>query len=129
MLMSILFLSLWGLYPLHMPVRGYTNPEKEKEDLISKDSSVECCIRRYVGAKDFLNNNEVRYCLWLKDISPSIYAKNKEILSRLERIRNFRLQSTAAPTRKSAEQKQNQVPGQILSILLNYPIKSCAGLR
>ena len=77
--------------------------ESEKEDLMSKDSSVECCVRRYVGAKDFLNNNEIRYCLWLKDISPSVYAKNKEILSRLEKIRNFRLQSTAAPTRKSAD--------------------------
>lgn len=77
--------------------------ETEKEELISKDRSVECCIRRYVGAKDFLNNNEVRYCLWLKDISPSVYAKNKEIIARLEKIRDFRSQSTAAPTRKSAD--------------------------
>ena len=76
--------------------------ESERESLISKDRSIECCIRRYVGAKDFLNNNEVRYCLWLKNISPSVYVRNKDILSRLERIKEFRLKSSAAPTRKSA---------------------------
>lgn len=75
----------------------------EKDELLERDKSVECCVRRYVGAKDFLNNNEIRYCLWLKDISPSVYCKNKEILNRLERIREFRLKSTAAPTRKSAD--------------------------
>lgn len=77
--------------------------EIEKEELLAKDKSIECCVRRYVGAKDFLNNNEIRYCLWLKDISPSIYSKNKDVLNRLEKIREFRLRSTAAPTRKSAD--------------------------
>lgn len=77
--------------------------QTEKDELLAMDKSVECCVRRYVGAKDFLNNNEIRYCLWLKDISPSVYCKNKEILNRLERIKEFRLKSTAAPTRKSAD--------------------------
>ena len=35
---------------------------------------------------------------------------------------------TASTNKKSAEQKQNQVPGQILSTFPNYPVKSCAGL-
>ena len=77
--------------------------ESERKSLVSKDSSIECCIRRYIGAKDFLNNNEVRYCLWLKNISPSVYIRNKDILSRLEKIKEFRLKSSALPTRKSAD--------------------------
>jgi len=77
--------------------------ETEREELIQKDSSIACCIRRYVGAKDFLNNNEVRYCLWLKDVSPSVYRYNKEIQRRLAAIKEMRANSTAAPTRKFAE--------------------------
>ncbi len=75
----------------------------ERDDLLSKDPNVACCVRRYVGARDFINNNEVRYCLWLKGISPSIYSKNHEIMRRLQAIREFRLASTAAPTRAFAD--------------------------
>ncbi len=75
----------------------------ERDELLSKDPNVACCVRRYVGARDFINNNEVRYCLWLKGISPSIYSKNHEIMRRLQAIREFRLASTAAPTRSFAD--------------------------
>lgn len=77
--------------------------EEEKDDLIKNDKGIECCIKRYVGAKDYLNNNEIRYCLWLKNISPSVYRHNKEILRRLNAIKEMRENSTAAPTRKFAE--------------------------
>ena len=61
------------------------------------------CIRRYVGARDFINNDEVRYCLWLKDVSPAVYRRSKEVMWRLAAVREMRLKSTAAPTRKMAE--------------------------
>lgn len=77
--------------------------EKEKENLLKSDSSIEDCVRRYIGARDFLNNNEIRYCLWLKNIPPSVYRRNKEIQDRLQKVREFRKNSTAAPTRKFAE--------------------------
>ena len=77
--------------------------EEQKAKLIKGNPKLECCIRRYVGARDFLNNNEVRYCLWLKGISPSVYKSNKEIHQRLEAIKAFREKSTAAPTRASAK--------------------------
>lgn len=77
--------------------------EREKNELLLFDESVSCCIKRYIGAKDFLNNNEIRYCLWLKNISPTVYRHNKEIMRRIEAIKEFRLKSSAAPTRKSAE--------------------------
>ncbi|MDE6036364.1 MAG: methylase [Ruminococcus sp.] len=77
--------------------------EQEREELIKNDKNIECCIRRYIGAKDFLNNNEIRYCLWLKNISPSIYRRNKEIQRRLTAIKEMREKSTAEPTKKFAE--------------------------
>ncbi len=77
--------------------------EEERRVLLENDTSVAPCVRRYVGAKDFLNNNEVRYCLWLKGINPAIYRGNKEIMRRLRAIQEFREKSSAQPTRKSAE--------------------------
>ena len=61
------------------------------------------CIRRYVGARDFINRDEVRYCLWLKDVSPAVYRRSKEVMRRLAAVREMRLKSTAAATRKMAE--------------------------
>ena len=77
--------------------------QEERDAMIAKDASVEPCIRRYVGSKDFINNDEVRYCLWLKGVSPAIYRKNAEVMRRLEAVREMRLASSAAPTRALAE--------------------------
>ncbi len=77
--------------------------EEEYKDFVAKYPKEAKFVHRYVGAKDFLNNDEIRYCLWLKDVSPSEYINNKEILHRLDAIRAFREKSSAAPTRKSAE--------------------------
>ena len=77
--------------------------EQEKNNLINTNPDLHVCLRRYIGAKDFLNNNEKRYCLWLKGVSPSIYRNSREIVRRLEAIKVFREKSSAAPTRKSAE--------------------------
>ncbi|MDD6337298.1 MAG: methylase [Lentisphaeria bacterium] len=77
--------------------------QEQRDALISKYPHTQPLIRRYIGAIDFLNNNQVRYCLWLKDISPSLYTHVPEIMHRLQNIRDFRSQSSAAPTRKSAE--------------------------
>ena len=77
--------------------------QEERDAMIAKDASVEPCIRRYVGSKDFINNDEVRYCLWLKGVSPAVYRKNAEVMRRLEAVREMRLASSAAPTRALAE--------------------------
>ena len=80
--------------------------EEERDQLLKNTPELECCIRRYVGARDYLNQKEIRYCLWLKDVNPAVYSKNREVMRRLEAIREFRSKSTAAPTRKSAEKPQ-----------------------
>ena len=77
--------------------------EEEKTAILSSDPLLSVCIRRYIGSREFINNVEPRYCLWLKDISPSIYRKSKEIMRRLNEVKTFREKSSALPTRKMAE--------------------------
>lgn len=77
--------------------------EEERENLLKKDPSVAVCVRRYVGSKDFINSDEIRYCLWLKDISPTVYYKNADIMRRLDAVKEMRLASSAAPTRAFAD--------------------------
>ncbi len=77
--------------------------EQEREALLAKDKSLSVCVRRYVGAKDYLNGGEKRYCLWLKGISPSVYRKNTDIMRRLDAVREMRLKSSAKPTQLLAD--------------------------
>lgn len=77
--------------------------QEERDSLLAKDSTLAPYVRRYVGSKDFINNDEVRYCLWLKGVSPSAYRKNAEVMRRLEAVREMRLASSAAPTRALAD--------------------------
>lgn len=77
--------------------------QEERDALITRDASVAPCVRRYVGSKDFINNDEVRYCLWLKGVSPALYRKNAEVMRRLDAVKQMRLASSAAPTRALAE--------------------------
>ncbi len=77
--------------------------EEERASLLANDPSVAPCVRRYVGGKDFINQDEIRYCLWLRDISPAVYRHNAAIMRRLAAVRESRLQSTAAPTKAYAD--------------------------
>ena len=75
----------------------------ERDALIKNDPQIAPYVRRYIASKDFINNDIVRYCLWLKGVSPSVYRKNTEVMRRLEAVREMRLASSAAPTRALAE--------------------------
>jgi len=76
----------------------------EREAILHDTPALAPFIRRYVGSRDFINAGEVRYCLWLKDVSPAVYHGNREVMRRLAAVRDFRLASSASPTRKMAEQ-------------------------
>ena len=76
----------------------------EREAILHDTPTLAPFIRRYVGSRDFINADEVRYCLWLKDASPAIYHGNREVMRRLAAVHDFRLSSSASPTRKMAEQ-------------------------
>lgn len=77
--------------------------QEERDAIVKDDPKADSYIKRYVGSKDFINNDEVRYCLWLRDVDPAVYRSNKEVMRRLQAVKEMRLASTAAPTRAYAE--------------------------
>ncbi|MDR2345985.1 MAG: N-6 DNA methylase [Planctomycetaceae bacterium] len=81
---------------------GFLTLTPEERMLAIKDEpEIERFIRRYVGSYEFINNVE-RYCLWLKDVNEDELKNFKFIVERLELVRNFRLSSPRAETRKLA---------------------------
>ena len=59
-------------------------------------------IRRFLGADEFLNGKN-RYCLWLDGISPKELQGMPLVLERVQLVREFRLSSKKAATRKQAD--------------------------
>ena len=76
--------------------------KNEKDQFIEVEPRSEKWIRPYVSGRDFLYNR-YRYCLWLGDISPSELRKLPKVLERIEEVKQSRLASKAAITRKKAQ--------------------------
>lgn len=76
----------------------------ERAALLKKCPSVAPYVRHYLGGEDFLYENEpLRYCLWLKDAPVDLISSCGELKRRVKAIREFRLKSTAKPTRDKAD--------------------------
>ena len=76
--------------------------QEERDILIKAEPESSKFIRPFTMGKEFLHNIP-RYCLWLKDVSPSEYAKCKSIKSRIEQVKIKRSQSDRISTKKLAE--------------------------
>ena len=74
----------------------------EYQDVQKREPEILKYIRRVCGASEFINNKP-RFCIWLVGVSPAEVRKSKFIMERVESVRKFRLASTKAATRKSAE--------------------------
>ena len=75
---------------------------EEMEDFLQGSPEARGLFRRVYGAKEFINGT-YRYCLWLHDISPSVYKMYAEIMDRIRRVHDFRLASSKQMTRDSAQ--------------------------
>lgn len=73
----------------------------EKEALLQQEPEAASLFRPYIGAEEYINGNP-RWCLWLENAAPSLLQRLPLIRQRLEAVRQFRLASTAEPTRKAA---------------------------
>ncbi|MBE6021895.1 MAG: SAM-dependent DNA methyltransferase [Cellulosilyticum sp.] len=69
--------------------------EDEKKELLSKEPSASKWIRRYSMGVEFINKIP-RYCLWLKDISPTELRNSVEIRKRVQACKEWR--ENATPT-------------------------------
>ncbi len=75
--------------------------ETEIKDFLQTEPEASDWIRPYTGAQEFINGY-TRYCLWLLGISPNDLKAMPETLKRVEKVRQFRLESKALTTRKFA---------------------------
>jgi hypothetical protein len=69
--------------------------------LLRSEPEAKKWIRKYIGSKEFINGLE-RWCIWLKDASQYDINSLPLIRERVDAVRNFREESSAKPTRKSA---------------------------
>lgn len=82
----------------------------EYEDFITREPGAKQYIQRIYGSTEYINDI-TRYCLWLVSASPAELKKMPLVLERLEKVRQFRLASPKAATRKCA-----QTPGLFMEI-------------
>lgn len=76
--------------------------EDEKDALIKSEPLAESFVRPYMMGKDFIDRKP-RYCLWMVGVDPMILKKCPEVLKRIEQVREYRLKSPKAATKKKAE--------------------------
>ena len=80
---------------------GFIFSADEYKAFVSKYPKDAKYLRPYLGAQEFLHNNE-RYCLWLLNADPSVIKSNPEIMRRVQYVKETREKSKAAGTRKFA---------------------------
>ena len=74
----------------------------EKNELIEKEPGSEKVIRPFLGSQEFINGIK-RWCIWLKDIPPNEFSHLKQIVKRIQAVKEYRLKSTRPTTQKLAE--------------------------
>lgn len=75
--------------------------ENDYHVLIETEPEAGAYIRTYIGSTEFINGRK-RYCLWLSGVSVDKIAEMPAVFERVERVKQFRLKSTAKSTRDKA---------------------------
>lgn len=81
---------------------NYLFTKEEMEAFIQKEPASKPYFEPWYGSREFINRSP-RYCLWLGDCSISALRKMPECRKRVEAVREFRLASKSAGTRKLAD--------------------------
>ena len=71
--------------------------EDERNEILKKEPDLEKYLHLYIGAEEFIKNKK-RWCLWLKNVSPTDMRKSKILSEKVEAVRQFRLSSSAKTT-------------------------------
>ena len=72
------------------------------DEFIKREPKAKNWIRPFVGAEEFIHNKK-RFCLWLEDCPPNEIKSMPRVYQRVKNVREFRLASKKAATRKDAE--------------------------
>ena len=98
---------LCGVPPMSLgnqPIDGgfYSFTREEKDEFIAREPGAEKYFRPWMGSKEFINRIP-RYFLYLRECSPTELRKLPECCKRIEAVKQYRLSSTRAATRRLAE--------------------------
>jgi hypothetical protein len=74
---------------------------EEKTELISNEPKAEHWIRKFVGGDELINNQD-RWCLWLKGLSPAELRSMPLTLERIQKVKTARLNSGKQRTKEWA---------------------------
>lgn len=85
---------------------NYIFTQKEKDDFVHQEPLAEKYFHLFLGSSELLKNKK-RYCLYLGRTDLSDIEAMPLVLERVEAVRNMRLKSSAAPTRKMADKPLN----------------------
>ncbi len=75
--------------------------DEEKRELIVREPAADKFIRRVYGSEEFINK-KTRWCLWLKESTPTELRSMPEVMRRIEQVRQYRQASKREATRKLA---------------------------
>lgn len=86
------------------PIDGgyYLFTKEERDEFIKLEPQSAPYFRPYYGADEFINRRP-RYCLWLGECPPSELRKMPNSMKRIEAVKEMRLASKSAGTRKLAD--------------------------
>ncbi len=86
------------------PIDGgnYLFTKEERDEFLKKEPNAQKYFRLWYGAQEFLENKP-RYCLWLRRCPPNELRDMPECMKRVEAVRQLRLASKSAGTRKIAD--------------------------
>ena len=73
----------------------------EFEEVIKKEPDLRNWIKPIYGSEEYINKKK-RYCLWLVGVNPQDMRKSQFIMDRVNKVHEFRMNSTKAATRDSA---------------------------
>ena len=77
----------------------------ELKEFLQKEPAAKKFIHPLIGSEEFINGKQ-RFCLWLKDAPPNEIKKLPQVFQHVKNVRNFRLKSNRAGTRKGADNPQ-----------------------
>jgi hypothetical protein len=77
--------------------------QEDKEAFLRENPGAAKYVRQFISAEQFLNGKE-RWVLWLVDAPPEVVRENVGIKARVAQVRQFRLRSPKASTKRMADQ-------------------------
>jgi hypothetical protein len=84
---------------------GLIIEDEQYKEFIQSEPAARKFIQPFVGAEEYINN-KARWCLWLKDATPSELRSLPQVMERIEQVRKHRLASGRDATKRLAATPQ-----------------------